>query len=65
MNILESIEHRRSVKNFDPSHTMPEADHGKEAKEFHLDIPAVNRPFFVKGAGALDWGMQNRLARVP
>jgi len=43
---------------------MPEADHGKEAKEFHLDIPAVNRPFFVKGAGALDWGMQNRLARV-
>jgi nitroreductase len=29
MNILESIEHRRSVKNFDPSHTMPEADLGE------------------------------------
>ncbi len=43
---------------------MPEADHGKEAKEFHLDIPAENRPFHVKGAGALDWGMQNRLARI-
>jgi putative autoinducer-2 (AI-2) aldolase len=43
---------------------MPEADHGKEAKEFHLDIPAANRPFHVKGAGALDWGMQNRLARI-
>jgi putative autoinducer-2 (AI-2) aldolase len=43
---------------------MPEADHGKEAKEFHLDVPAENRPFFLKGAGALDWGMQNRLARV-
>src|SRR5262245_9336633 len=43
---------------------MPEADHGKEAKDFHLDVPAVNRPFFLKGAGALDWGMQNRLARV-
>ncbi|HKQ96649.1 MAG TPA: 3-hydroxy-5-phosphonooxypentane-2,4-dione thiolase [Candidatus Polarisedimenticolia bacterium] len=43
---------------------MPEADHGKEAKEFHLDVPAENRPFFVKGAGALDWGMQNRLARI-
>ena len=43
---------------------MPEADHGKEAKEFHLDVPATNRPFFLKGAGALDWGMQNRLSRI-
>ena len=43
---------------------MPEADHGKEAKEFHLDIPAENRPFFLKGSGALDWGMQNRLSRI-
>jgi len=43
---------------------MPEADHGKDAKDFHLDIPAQNRPFFLKGAGALDWGMQNRLARI-
>jgi putative autoinducer-2 (AI-2) aldolase len=43
---------------------MPEADHGKDAKDFHLDIPAQNRPFFLKGAGALDWGMQNRFARI-
>jgi putative autoinducer-2 (AI-2) aldolase len=43
---------------------MPEADHGKEAKDFHIDVPAQNRPFFLKGAGALDWGMQNRLARI-
>ncbi|MFQ5718420.1 MAG: 3-hydroxy-5-phosphonooxypentane-2,4-dione thiolase [Acidobacteriota bacterium] len=43
---------------------MPEADTGKEAKEFHLDVPAINRPFFLKGSGALDWGMQNRLARI-
>jgi putative autoinducer-2 (AI-2) aldolase len=43
---------------------MPEADSGKEAKEFHLDIPAENRPFFLKGSGALDWGMQNRLSRI-
>ena len=42
---------------------MAEAD-GKEAKNFHLDIPAANRPFFLKGANALDWGMQNRLARI-
>jgi putative autoinducer-2 (AI-2) aldolase len=43
---------------------MPEADDGKDAREFHLDVPARNRPFFLKGAGALDWGMQNRLARI-
>jgi len=43
---------------------MPEADSGKEAKEYHLDIPAENRPFFLKGSGALDWGTQNRLSRI-
>lgn len=26
MNILQAIEHRRSVKHFDPAHTMPKAD---------------------------------------
>jgi putative autoinducer-2 (AI-2) aldolase len=36
----------------------------KESKEFYLDIPAKNQPFFLKGSGALDWGMQNRLARI-
>jgi putative autoinducer-2 (AI-2) aldolase len=43
---------------------MPEADDGKDARDFHLDVPAKNRPFFLKGSGALDWGMQNRLARI-
>ena len=43
---------------------MPEADPGKEGKNFHLDRPAENRPFFLKGAGALDWGMQNRFSRI-
>jgi putative autoinducer-2 (AI-2) aldolase len=43
---------------------VPEADSGKEAKEYHLDIPAENRPFFLKGSGALDWGTQNRLSRI-
>jgi len=43
---------------------MAEADPGNEGKNFHIDIPAKNRPFFLKGAGALDWGMQNRLSRV-
>ncbi|MEE8111537.1 MAG: 3-hydroxy-5-phosphonooxypentane-2,4-dione thiolase [Acidobacteriota bacterium] len=43
---------------------MAEADPGKEAKDFHLDIPFENRPFFLKGANALDWGMQNRFSRI-
>ncbi len=36
----------------------------EEQKDFHLDVPAKNIPFFLKGSGALDWGMQNRLARI-
>ena len=43
---------------------MPEADSSSEQKEFYLDIPARNEAFFLKGSGALDWGMQNRLARI-
>ena len=43
---------------------MPEADQGKDPKDFHLAVPARNRPFFLKGAGAQDWGMQNRFAKI-
>src|SRR5512135_2708227 len=43
---------------------MPDADGLTDLKEFCLDIPAKNTPFFLKGSNALDWGMQNRLARV-
>ena len=43
---------------------MADKDDVKEGKEFHVDIPAVTEPFFLKGSGALDWGMQNRLARI-
>ncbi len=43
---------------------MADLDNVKDTKDYHLDIPARNHPFFVKGAGALDWGMQNRLARI-
>jgi 3-hydroxy-5-phosphonooxypentane-2,4-dione thiolase len=43
---------------------MPEADVLTDVKEFCLDIPAKNTPFFLKGSNALDWGMQNRLARI-
>lgn len=43
---------------------MADLDSVKDTKDYHLDIPARNQAFFVKGAGALDWGMQNRLARI-
>ena len=43
---------------------MADTDNLKDTKEYFLDIPARTGSFHVKGAGALDWGMQNRLARV-
>ncbi len=43
---------------------MADLDNVKDTKDYHLDVPARNQPFFLKGAGALDWGMQNRLARI-
>jgi putative autoinducer-2 (AI-2) aldolase len=43
---------------------MPDAEATKEAKKFHQDVPQETPGFFLKGSGALDWGMKNRLARV-
>ena len=43
---------------------MPDLESTKESKEYGLDMPAKNTPFFLKGSNALDWGMQNRLSRV-
>ncbi len=43
---------------------MAEFDESKKEKQFHADIPAQNSAFFLKGSGALDWGMQNRLSRI-
>jgi len=43
---------------------MPEVDSSEERKEFYLDVPAKNEAFFLKGSGALDWGIQNRLSRI-
>jgi putative autoinducer-2 (AI-2) aldolase len=42
---------------------MPEED-TRDDKNFHEDIPAPDQGFFLKGAGAYDWGMKNRLARI-
>jgi putative autoinducer-2 (AI-2) aldolase len=43
---------------------MADVDNLKETKDFYLDVPAKQEAFFLKGAAALDWGMQNRLARI-
>ena len=43
---------------------MPDAEAMQELKTYHQDVPQRNAAFFLKGAGAYDWGMQNRLARV-
>ena len=43
---------------------MADKDDIREGKDFGLGIPQQNRAFYLKGAGALDWGMQNRLARI-
>ena len=43
---------------------MADKDDIREGKDFGIGIPQQNKPFHVKGGGALDWGMQNRLARI-
>src|SRR5262245_32410791 len=43
---------------------MPEADGGSDRKQFHVDVPAANRAFFLKGSGAYDWATRSRLAPV-
>jgi putative autoinducer-2 (AI-2) aldolase len=42
---------------------MPEAD-TRDDKNFRTDISAPDQGFFLKGSGAYDWGMKNRLARI-
>jgi len=42
---------------------MPETDTQSE-KSFYPDVPVRTERFDLKGAGAYDWGMQNRLARI-
>jgi putative autoinducer-2 (AI-2) aldolase len=43
---------------------MADLDGAGNTKDFYLDIPVRNSGFFLKGSNALDWGMQNRLARI-
>ena len=43
---------------------MPDPEAVKEGKRFYEDVPMKTPGFFLKGSGALDWGMRNRLARI-
>ncbi len=43
---------------------MADTEAVKEAKKFYEDVPMKTPGFFLKGAGALDWGMKNRLSRI-
>ena len=43
---------------------MADLDDVSDTKNFHVGVPERREPFFLKGSGALDWGMQNRLARI-
>ena len=36
----------------------------KTAHDYHLDVPAVQEGFYVKGNAHCAWGMKNRLARM-
>ncbi|GAK60003.1 deoxyribose-phosphate aldolase/phospho-2-dehydro-3-deoxyheptonate aldolase [Candidatus Vecturithrix granuli] len=43
---------------------MADLDGIKEGKDFGIGIPVKAEKFFLKGSHSLDWGMQNRLARI-
>ena len=43
---------------------MADLDELKDSKEYYLDIPQKSDAFYLKGLNAIDWGMQNRLARI-
>ena len=36
----------------------------KAAHDYHLDVPAAQEGFYVKGNAHCAWGMKNRLARM-
>jgi len=43
---------------------MADLDELKDTKEYYLNIPQKSDAFYLKGLNAIDWGMQNRLARI-
>lgn len=43
---------------------MADLDGIREGKDFGIGTPVKAEKFFLKGSHSLDWGMQNRLARI-
>ncbi|MFV0375622.1 3-hydroxy-5-phosphonooxypentane-2,4-dione thiolase [Microbacterium sp.] len=43
---------------------MADLEGNATAKQFHPDVPARTFSHAIRGATSLDWGMQNRLARI-
>jgi len=43
---------------------MADKDDIRDGKNFYEEVPYKNEAFYLKGAGSLDWGMQNRLSRI-
>ena len=43
---------------------MPDSEHLTAGARFAPSVPACQDAFPLKGCGALDWGMQSRLARI-
>jgi putative autoinducer-2 (AI-2) aldolase len=43
---------------------MPDSEHRTTGARFAPSVPARQEVFPLKGCGALDWGMQSRLARI-
>ncbi|KAA8999264.1 3-hydroxy-5-phosphonooxypentane-2,4-dione thiolase [Affinibrenneria salicis] len=43
---------------------MADLDDIRDGKNFGIGVAQENQRFFLKGSGALDWGMQSRLARI-
>lgn len=42
---------------------MPDIDTAS-AKDYHVGVPLKSEPFYLRGSNHLDWGMQNRLAKI-
>jgi putative autoinducer-2 (AI-2) aldolase len=43
---------------------MPDKEGMEDTHNYHLDMPAVNEAFKLKGSNSLDWGMKNRLSKT-
>ncbi len=43
---------------------MADTENAADAKHYHVDVPARQENFFLKGSNSLDWGMQNRFSQI-